>query len=386
MTGISYSSGGKGSGLTQTQTDKLNNLTAPLKSNVAASASPTVTDDSAKGYAVGSSWTYGGTTYTCNDATVGAAVWSIPTDIYYFADWAALVAVINVSGSTYTGKFANVTNANGGPSAIAATYTAPSAISSPIADGNGAVYKVVTMGVGTYSVILSSRPPSAFRVTSVMTVAAAKPTADGFYIFQVTPSNALPAGVSLNDVAQLKATVWSVYQTYASAEVTVPVGVSSTKTETWTKTASTWTRPLVKAKTLDQTYEFASAYGQNSSWTNVQVRLGGMFFYWGNAVGSPSIGLTMVRDTEIVNSMPSTISATQISTVNNLAPQADNQNIWSGTAASIINSVVAGAYNKLVVDIACRDVLYKARWRLTFMADGSSGLSLIAEYWGPAYT
>jgi hypothetical protein len=385
MTGISYSSGGKGSGLTPTQTDKLNNLTAPLKSNVAASAAPTVTDDSAKGYAVGSSWTYGGTTYTCNDATVGAAVWSIPTDIYYFTDWAVLIAAINVSGSTYTGKFANVTNANGGPSAIAATYTAPAAISSPVADGNGAVYKVVAMGVGTYSVILSSRPPAAFRVTSVMTVAANKPTTDGFYIFQVTPSNALPAGVSLNDVAQLKATVWSVYQSYASADVTVPVGISSTTTETWAKTAATWTRPLVKSITTDQVYEFASSYGQNSSWTNVQVKLGGMFFYWGNAVGSASVGLTMVRDSTRT-SMPTSIAATQITTVNNLAPQADNQNIWHTTAASVINSVVAGAYNKLVVDIVSRDVLYKARWRLTFMADGSTGLSLIAEYWGPAYT
>jgi hypothetical protein len=83
--------------------------------------------------------------------------------------------------------------------------------------------------------------------------------------------------------------------------------------------------------------------------------------------------------------MPTTIAATQISTVNSLAPQADNQSIWNSTAASIINSVVAGAYSKLVVDIVSRDVLYKARWRLTYMADGSNGLSLIAEYWGRAY-
>jgi hypothetical protein len=87
----------------------------------------------------------------------------------------------------------------------------------------------------------------------------------------------------------------------------------------------------------------------------------------------------VVRDSTRA-SMPTSIGATQITTVNNLAPQADNQNIWFATAASVINSVVAGAYSKLVVDIVSRDVLYKARWRLTYMADGSTGLFLIAEY------
>lgn len=49
----------------------------PVKNNYAAAVAPTVNDDSADGYAVGSVWvdTVTDTGYMLMDATVGAAVW-----------------------------------------------------------------------------------------------------------------------------------------------------------------------------------------------------------------------------------------------------------------------------------------------------------------------
>lgn len=46
--------------------------------NFSATAAPTASDDSSKGYQIGSVWIVGstGTAYTCVDASVGAAVWS----------------------------------------------------------------------------------------------------------------------------------------------------------------------------------------------------------------------------------------------------------------------------------------------------------------------
>lgn len=54
---------------------------ATKKSNLSASAAPTVNDDSGDGYAVGSFWcdTTADNAYICLDATVGAAVWKIIT-------------------------------------------------------------------------------------------------------------------------------------------------------------------------------------------------------------------------------------------------------------------------------------------------------------------
>lgn len=54
---------------------------ATKKSNLSASAAPTVNDDSGDGYAVGSFWcdTTADNAYICLDATLGAAVWKIIT-------------------------------------------------------------------------------------------------------------------------------------------------------------------------------------------------------------------------------------------------------------------------------------------------------------------
>lgn len=45
------------------------------KNNMTASAAPTVTDDSASDYAIGSLWHYNGSVWVCKDNTAGAAVW-----------------------------------------------------------------------------------------------------------------------------------------------------------------------------------------------------------------------------------------------------------------------------------------------------------------------
>ena len=49
----------------------------PLRVNTGATAAPTVTDDSAAGYGIGSSWldTVAAKIRFCTDATAGAAVW-----------------------------------------------------------------------------------------------------------------------------------------------------------------------------------------------------------------------------------------------------------------------------------------------------------------------
>lgn len=51
------------------------------KPNVERLVDPTVTDDSSKGFPVGSHWTNTvlGSTYVCVDNTVGAAIWKINT-------------------------------------------------------------------------------------------------------------------------------------------------------------------------------------------------------------------------------------------------------------------------------------------------------------------
>ena len=64
----------------------------------------------------------------------------------------------------------------------------------------------------------------ATTVSSVMTVAAAKPTTAGLHVFLVTPTNGLPSGVSLKDIAYYDGANWSVFRTYAAAPTQFQVG------------------------------------------------------------------------------------------------------------------------------------------------------------------
>jgi hypothetical protein len=55
---------------------------------------PTVTDDTTKGYAVGSLWTLdNGTVYVCSDATTGAAVWALKLIVNADVDASAAIAI-----------------------------------------------------------------------------------------------------------------------------------------------------------------------------------------------------------------------------------------------------------------------------------------------------
>lgn len=228
-----------GNGLTTAEREKLAKIAVGVKSNLNATSAPTAHDDLAEGYSVGSTWIYSNITYLCTDATNGAAVWVSTADMYYFDTWALLVTAISAVGSTYVNKFATVSNANGGPVG-GTTYTAPNALTDIIVDGGSAIYKINTQGA-TYSVTAQARTVTNPVVTSVMLAAAAKPTAAGYYIFAVAPTNGLPTGIAINDIAYLdSSSTWSVWQTYAAANTVLVVGTTTNTQITWRKFNGTW--------------------------------------------------------------------------------------------------------------------------------------------------
>ena len=218
---------------------KVDGLSAPLKNNLVASATPASTDDSSQGYSEGSIWVYGGTTYTCTSSTEDNAVWSSSADMFYFDDWSALVTEISQTGTTYINKFAVVSNANNAPPS-GTTYVAPNAISNPIVDGGSATYKVLAQGVN-YSVTCQTRTVTNPTITSVRNTAVPKPTVAGYYIFTtIAPSDGLSTGVNLNDIAYYNGTTWSKFQSYSNANPTVMVGTSTITQVAWIKAAGTW--------------------------------------------------------------------------------------------------------------------------------------------------
>lgn len=227
-----------GGGLTTAEREKLNKIDVGVKSNLNATAAPTVNDDTKKGYGVGSTWVYNSVTYLCTDASEGKAVWTTQDNIYYFDTWAALVAAISVTGSTYVGKYAIVANANNAPSS-GITYTAPNALTDYIVDGGLATYKIIAQGA-SYSVTCQPRTVVNPIVTSVMLAPAAKPTVKGYYIFTVNPTDGLPAGIGLNDIAYYNGG-WSMFQKYSSANTVLVANDAAGFTQvTWRKFAGTW--------------------------------------------------------------------------------------------------------------------------------------------------
>lgn len=209
------------------------------KNNMVATAAPSISDDSTKGYGSGSIWLYNAVAYACVDATEGKAVWISTNDSFYFDTWAALVAAISVVGTTYVGKYCNVANANNGPSG-GITYVGGGALSDYIVDGGSATYKVNVQGAN-YSVTCQPRTITNPIITSIMVASGAKPTIKGYYIFTVNPTNGLPAGINLNDIAYYDGNTWALYQSYSKANtVLVATNVSGTTQVTWRKFAGTW--------------------------------------------------------------------------------------------------------------------------------------------------
>jgi hypothetical protein len=231
--------GWKDEGLTAAEREKLSKLDVGIKSNLNATSAPSKTDDASKGYSVGSTWEYNNEKWQCADGKVDNAVWVTISDIFYFNTWAELLAAISVTGSTYVNKYATVANANGGPVG-GATYTAPAVLANYIVDGGGAVYKVIAQGAN-YSVTCQPRTITNPIVKSVMVVSGPKPTLPGYYIFTVPPTDGLPAGVALNDIAYFDGMVWAVYQLYVKANtVLVATNETGTTQVTWRKFAGTW--------------------------------------------------------------------------------------------------------------------------------------------------
>jgi hypothetical protein len=78
--------------------EQLSNI---VKNNYAATADPTVNDDTSKGYLVGSEWvnTTTGIGYKCMDATNGAAVWKVDAQDYLEGDWTPSFAGETTPGS-----------------------------------------------------------------------------------------------------------------------------------------------------------------------------------------------------------------------------------------------------------------------------------------------
>jgi len=209
-----------------------------LKNNLNATSTPTSSDDISSGYAVGSVWIYSGTTYTCADATAGNAIWTSSVDEIYFDDWSALITAISVIGSDLVGKYAHVANANGAPSS-GLTYTAPDALTDYIVDGGSAILEVLAQGTN-YSVRCLTRTVTNPVVTSVMLTSTTKPTVKGYYIFSVTPSDGLPTGIGLNDIAYFDGNTWSVYQKYSVASAVLVAGTTTNTQVTWRKFNGRW--------------------------------------------------------------------------------------------------------------------------------------------------
>lgn len=95
-------------------------------------------------------------------------------------------------------------------------------------------------GDSAYWVSVGGGGSSGVIVNAVVQTVAAKPTGTGYYIFLVTPSDGLPSGAALGDICAVNSNIWSVYQTYASAPVSVSVGTDLATQQTWTKVYGTW--------------------------------------------------------------------------------------------------------------------------------------------------
>jgi hypothetical protein len=131
-----------------------------------------------------------------------------------------------------------VANANSGP-VPGVTYTAPNAVSPYIVDGGAATYKVLAQGTN-YSVVCQPRTVTNPVVTSAMITPANKPTIPGYYIFTVTPTDGLPPGIGLNDIAYFNGTNWSCWQTYSIATAVLVAGTTTNTQVTWRKFNGTW--------------------------------------------------------------------------------------------------------------------------------------------------
>ena len=102
---------------------------SPPLSNYSAVADPTVNDDSGSGYSVGSTWINTSTTetFTCTDASVGAAVWSsLSRPLHgFFAHKSGNQTIPDASGTIITGYSTQWTVGTSGFNESTGIFTAP---------------------------------------------------------------------------------------------------------------------------------------------------------------------------------------------------------------------------------------------------------------------
>jgi hypothetical protein len=134
---------------------------------------PTITDDTTKGYAVGSLWTLdNGTVYECSDATTGAAVWAIQEYDFIGFDTAAAHSVgvgelawNSTDGTLDLGLQGGLINRIGQQVVVKARNTSGSLIS------KGSVVKVVGVAGGFIGISLAKADNDANSATTFGIVA-----------------------------------------------------------------------------------------------------------------------------------------------------------------------------------------------------------------------
>lgn len=244
---------------------KLVSKNVGLKSNLSADREPLPSDDKDAGYDVGSTWVYNNETFTCVDSTVSKAVWSADMDLINYDTWSQLLAAISIVSPSYIGKYAIVANANGAPSS-GITYKYGDTLSDYIVDGGAATFRINNQGATTYSVTTMPRTIVNPVVTSVMLTPTNKPSTKGYYIFTVNPSDNLPNGIGLNDIAYFDGTKWSCYQKYSVANTVLVANNASGMTQvTWRKFAGTW------MSTADEYIPDSKEYQTGKLWSGKPV-------------------------------------------------------------------------------------------------------------------
>ncbi len=147
-------------------------------------------------------------------------------------------------------------------------------------------------------------------------------------------------------------------------------------------------------KPIDQgnVYEFAQSYQAVNTWSNTTCKVGGMVFRWLFDTANAAAGLVMFRDSTRTT-QPTNLLATQIGYVLDatiFSAIQDNQNLWAVASSTVVGSIISGSYRRMIVDIDLRDATagsgrFPTRFRISVQDDGSNGLSMLAEYWGPSY-
>jgi hypothetical protein len=105
------------------------------------------------------------------------------------------------------------------------------AIPSSLPEGEVAVYSDASGQIQFFIGNKNNLPvlvnDDAIVITSIQTSAVNKPTENGFYIFTSVPSDSLPVGIALNDIAYLYNSVWYLTRNYFSSPATIKVGLEN---------------------------------------------------------------------------------------------------------------------------------------------------------------